>query len=556
MVLAAMDQPCQRTCGILLHPTSLPGRYGIGTLGREAFHFVDFLQSAGQSLWQVLPLGPTGYGDSPYQSFSAFAGNPLLIDLELLVDQGLLEEQELAGSPSFPEQRVDYGAVIGYKNRALRAAFLRWSREAGAEERARFEAFRAREQAWLPDFSLFMALKGHFQEQGLPVWNRWPGELVHREPQALERWAGRLAEEVQEQSFRQYLFFRQWEALKTHAGERGIRFIGDIPIFVAYDSADVWARQELFRLTPEGEPEVVAGVPPDYFSATGQLWGNPLYRWERLQTEGYRWWLDRVRATLRLVDQARLDHFRGFQACWEVPAGEATAERGRWVKGPGAGFLKALEAELGSLPLIAEDLGVITVPVERLRDRFGLLGMKVLHFAFDGRSRNPFLPHNYSPGCVVYTGTHDNDTTLGWYQKESEKVRDQVRRYLARDGHDVSWDLVRLAYASVATMVVAPLQDLMKLGSEARMNFPSVPEGNWQWRFRAPMLSEEIRGRLRELALLYGRTEPAEPPAEPAGSSGPAGSAGPAGASGQAGPAPGPEGPVSSILPPGSSSRR
>jgi 4-alpha-glucanotransferase len=552
MVLAAMVEARQRTCGILLHPTSLPGRYGIGTLGREAFNFVDFLQSAGQSLWQVLPLGPTGYGDSPYQSFSAFAGNPLLIDLEQLVEQGLLEGQELAGSPGFPEDRVDYGAVIGHKNRALRSAFLSWSREAGAEERALFEAFRARE-AWLPDFSLFMALKGHFQEQGLPVWSRWPRELVHREPQALELWAERLAQEVQEQSFRQYLFFQQWEALKRHAGEKGIRFIGDIPIFVAYDSADVWARQELFRLTPEGEPEVVAGVPPDYFSVTGQLWGNPLYRWERLQAEGYRWWLDRVRAALRLVDLARLDHFRGFQACWEVRAGEPTAERGRWVKGPGAALLKALETELGRLPLIAEDLGVITRPVEQLRDRFGLPGMKVLQFGFDGRSRNPFLPHNYSAGCVVYTGTHDNDTTLGWYRKESEKVRDQVRRYLARDGHDINWDLVRLAYASVASMAVAPLQDLMKLGSEARMNFPSVPDGNWQWRFRAPMLSEEIRGRLRELALLYGRTEEPEAPAGQPAAAAPSAAAAP---TGPAAPAPGPEGPASSILPTGSSSRR
>jgi 4-alpha-glucanotransferase len=336
----------------------------------------------------------------------------------------------------------------------------------------------------------------------------------------LELWNGRLAEEVQEQSFRQYLFFRQWEALKTYAGGRGIRFIGDIPIFVAYDSADVWARQELFRLGPEGEPQVVAGVPPDYFSVTGQLWGNPLYRWERLEDEGWRWWLDRVRATLRLVDLARLDHFRGFQACWEVPAGEATAERGRWVKGPGAGLLKALESELGGLPLIAEDLGVITPPVERLRDRFGLPGMKVLHFAFDGRSRNPFLPHNYSPSCVVYTGTHDNDTTLGWYQKESEKVRDRVRRYLARDGHDISWDLVRLAYASVAAMAVVPLQDLLKLGSEARMNYPSRAQGNWQWRFGATQLSGEVSGRLRELALLYGRCPPE--PEEPAEESPPA----------------------------------
>jgi 4-alpha-glucanotransferase len=510
MVLAAMDLSRERTCGILLHPTSLPGRYGIGTLGQEAFRFADFLRSAGQCLWQVLPLGPTGYGDSPYQSFSAFAGNPLLIDLVLLAAEGLLDPKELADAPQFPEHQVDYEAVDSHKTRVLGSAFLRWRRVAGAEERARFEAFCAREQAWLPDFALFMALKAHFEEQGLPHWNRWPRELARREPQALQRWENTLAEEVKEQRFRQYLFFNQWEALRAYAAQRGIRFIGDIPIFVSYNSADVWAHQELFRLTPEGDPEVVAGVPPDYFSATGQLWGNPIYRWERLRAEGYRWWLDRVRCTLRLVDLARLDHFRGFQASWQVPAGDPTAERGRWVRGPGAEFLRALKRELGDLPIIAEDLGVITRPVERLRDRFGLPGMKVLQFAFDGKSSNPFLPHNYSSRCVVYTGTHDNDTTQGWYRRESEEVRDQVRRYLARDGHDICWDLVRLAYASVAGMAVAPLQDLMKLGSEARMNFPSRAEGNWRWRFTRPMLTEEIRGRLLELALLYGRTEAAE----------------------------------------------
>ena len=507
-----------RSCGLLLHPTSLPGRFGIGGLGAEARRFVEFLAAGRQSLWQVLPLGPTGYGDSPYQSFSAFAGNPLLIDPELLVEDGLLAASELSDPPAFPQDRVDYGAVIPYRAALLDSAWRRWS--AGAGDRAGFEAFREAAGSWLPDFALFMALKRRFGERGLHVWNRWPVELARREPSALQRARRELAQEIGAEELQQFLFFRQWGALKGLAAERGIRLIGDIPIFVAHDSADVWAHQELFRLTPAGGPEVVAGVPPDYFSATGQLWGNPLYDWQRLAATGYRWWLQRARATLALVDLVRLDHFRGFQACWAVPAGEPTAERGRWVKGPGADFLRALRGELGGLPFIAEDLGVITPAVERLRDRFGLPGMKVLQFAFDGMSANPFLPHNYGERCVVYTGTHDNDTTLGWYRGESEKTHDQVRRYLARDGQDVGWDLVRLAYACVAAMAVVPLQDVMKLGSQARMNYPSRAEGNWQWRFTPPMLNEEIGGRLRELALMYGRCEPEEPEAPRAATAG------------------------------------
>lgn len=505
----------ERSCGILLHPTSLPGRFGIGSLGREAHRFLEFLADARQSLWQVLPLGPTGYGDSPYQSFSAFAGNPLLVDLELLREDGLLERSDLEPAPPFPEDRVDFGPVIAWKAERLASACRRWSAAADGPARRELEEFRSSQKAWLPDFALFMALKRHFLAQGLTVWNRWPPELVERRADALVSFREEaLAEEVRQQEVAQFLFFRQWAALRAAAADRGIRLIGDIPIFVAHDSADVWANQELFRLTPERTPEVVAGVPPDYFSPTGQLWGNPVYRWERIAASGYRWWLDRVRSTLGLVDLVRLDHFRGFQASWQVKAGLPTAERGRWVKGPGADLLAALQKELGGLPLIAEDLGVITRPVERLRDRFGLPGMKVLQFAFDSDASNVFLPHNYSRGCVVYTGTHDNDTTLGWYRSESEKVRDRVRRYLARDGSDIGWDLVRLAYSSVAAMAVVPLQDLMKLGGEARMNFPSRAQGNWQWRYREPMLTPEIGGGLRELALLYGRCPP-----EPAGTS-------------------------------------
>ena len=404
-------KPVERSCGVLLHPTSLPGAHGIGGLGAEARAFVEFLAASRQSLWQVLPLGPTGYADSPYQSFSAFAGNPLLVDPQLLAEDGLLSASELAAPPAFPPERVDYGAVIPYRTALLASAWRRWS--AAGRGREELEAFRAASASWLPDFALFMALKRHFARENLHVWNRWPAELARREPEALRAARRELAEEVGFEEFQQYQFFRQWGALKRLAAEKGLRLIGDIPIFVAFDSADVWARQELFRLTPAREPEVVAGVPPDYFSATGQLWGNPLYDWKRLAADGYRWWVERVRSALALVDLVRLDHFRGFQACWEVRAGRPTAERGRWVKGPGAELLAALAAELGGLPLIAEDLGVITPAVERLRDRFGLPGMKVLQFAFDGDPDNPFLPHNFGKRCVVYTGTHDNDTTIG-----------------------------------------------------------------------------------------------------------------------------------------------
>jgi 4-alpha-glucanotransferase len=499
-----------RGSGILLHPTSLPGPFGIGGLGTEAYQFLDYLEQSGQTLWQLLPLGPTGYGDSPYQSFSSFAGNPLLIDPRGLSQQGFLPAEALEEPPPFPGHRVEYGELIPYKLGLLHRAYEHWkggAASAGPEgAREEFEGFCARQKHWLEDFALFMALKRRHLEEAGGVWNRWPPPLRRREPRALEESRRELAAEIDEVRFQQYLFARQWGALRRRAAALGIRIIGDLPIFVAYDSADVWAHQELFQLDGAGEPTVVAGVPPDYFSETGQLWGNPLYRWKAMRENGYAWWIERVKSKLGRVDLLRLDHFRGFEAYWEVPAGEETAVKGRWVKGPGAGFFEALRRALGQLPIIAEDLGLITPEVERLRDRFLLPGMKVLQFAFDGKPENPFLPHNYTnPNCVVYTGTHDNDTTRGWYSSLGDEWKDQIRRYLARDGQDIAWDLTRLAYSSVARMAVVPLQDLLGLGSEGRMNFPSRPAGNWQWRVSAAALSPEISGRLREMTALYGR---------------------------------------------------
>jgi 4-alpha-glucanotransferase len=511
--------PFKRASGLLLHPTSLPGRYGIGDLGPEALRWVEFLAGAGQKLWQILPLGPTSYGDSPYQCFSAFAGNPYLISPELLVEDGLLTKDDLTPIPDFPPHFVDYGPVIEYKVALLNKAFKNFKAGAGGALRNDFESFKKSQASWLDDFALFMALK---DSHGGTVWSTWEPEVVSRQAAALALARKQLAEAIEAQRLRQFLFFRQWLALKARANEAGIKIIGDIPIFVAYDSADVWAHPELFYLDDQGQSTVVAGVPPDYFSVTGQLWGNPLYRWNVLRESGYAWWIERFRATLTVVDIVRLDHFRGFEAYWEIPAGMPTAEVGRWVKGPGADFFDTLKKALGNastslstgasaasntgLPIIAEDLGVVTPEMEALRDRFDLPGMKVLQFAFSSDADDPFLPHNFRRNCVVYTGTHDNDTTLGWYQNSStEGERHFARRYLGHDGSDISWALIRLAFASVADMAVVPVQDVLKLGAEARMNLPGRPSGNWGWRLLPGQLTEQIRNRLEELTLLYSR---------------------------------------------------
>lgn len=497
-----MARSTSRESGILLHPTSLPGRWGIGDLGAAAYLFVDFLEAAGQHLWQVMPLGPTGYGDSPYQSFSAFAGNPLLISFDLLLEQGLLAEEDLADAPAFPAGRVDYGQVIPFKQQVLRRSFARFRAGASPAVQRAYEEFHQQQRDWLDSYALFSALKEHHQGA---VWNTWEPAIARREPEAVARWSHQLHEQIAYHIYCQFLFFSQWLNLKQYANERGIRIIGDIPIFVAYDSDDVWANRDMFALDAQGNPTVVAGVPPDYFSATGQLWGNPLYRWDVLARRGYDWWIARFRATLTLVDIARIDHFRGFAAYWEVPAHEPTAINGRWVTGPGARLFEAVGQALGRLPIIAEDLGLITPDVEELRDQFNFPGMKVLQFAFGGDADNPYLPHNYERSCIAYSGTHDNDTTIGWWRTAPAEVHHHVRTYFGVDGGDIAWDFIRAAMASVADMAVFPLQDVLKLGSEARMNVPGQPGGNWTWRYTPEMLSSQVIERLKDLTALYGR---------------------------------------------------
>jgi len=511
-----------RVAGILLHPTSLPGPYGIGELGREAISFLDFLHETGQTLWQVLPLGPTGYGDSPYQSFSAFAGNPLLVSLDGLAEQGLLDAAELARSPSFPKQAVDFGRVSEHRRPLLVKAFAAFEKQAGAESRGAFDAFVRRHAAWLADFSLFTALK---RANGGAAWNTWDRALVERDPGALERSRRELAHDVREVEFEQFLFFEQWAALRQAARERGIRIMGDVPIFVAHDSADVWAHPDIFHLGRDGRAAFQAGVPPDYFSATGQLWGNPLYRWDALARTGYAWWIDRMRASFELVDLVRLDHFRGFEAYWEVPGDAKTAEHGRWAKGPGAALFEAVRAALGELEIVAEDLGLITPEVEALRDGLGLPGMAILQFAFSSDAHaNEFLPHNYPKRKVVYTGTHDNDTVAGWWsagvgdstrtQAHVDRERERALAYVGGDGREIHWDFIRTLLVSVADTAIVPLQDVLGLGSEARMNLPGRGHGNWGWRYSADALTPALRKRLRAITDGSGRT-PRKPEPDP-----------------------------------------
>lgn len=498
------DQTNHRYSGVLCHPTSFPSPYGIGDLGQGAYDFIDFLASAGQHLWQILPLCPTTWGDSPYQGFSVFAGQPLLISPDLLKKQRLLSEEDLKDIPDFDPDKVDYGEVKIYKNKLFQTAYQNFHHTADKNLLEEYQAFCDSNEYWLDDYALFMAGKDY--HEGLN-WYEWETSLRDPGPLEKEEWTEKLKDQVEYHKFLQFLFFDQWFDLKEYANQKGIAIIGDIPIFTCLDSADVWANRKLFRLDTKGYPLEVAGVPPDYFSATGQLWGNPLYDWDAHAEDGYSWWIERIRNQLDQVDYLRIDHFRGLEAYWAVPAGEETAINGAWKKGPSEDLFLAVEKELGEdLPIFAEDLGIITPEVERLRDMFAFPGMKVLQFGFEGEGESTFLPHQLDTrNCVCYTGTHDNDTSCGWYASTTEQNRDKVRRYMNTDASSISWDFIRTCLGTIARYAIFPVQDLLKLGSESRMNIPGTPSGNWAFRFRAGQLDQGMADGLRQMTRLFGR---------------------------------------------------
>ena len=490
----------QRASGVLLHITSLPGPHGVGDFGPAAYHFVDWLQGAGQRIWQLLPMTPIGPGDSPYQSVSAFAGSPLMVALEPLVERGWLPAADV---PAFDRQRVDYLRVVPWRMGRLRAAAAGFAERASEADRAALAAWCAREAAWLDDYTLFMALEA--AHGGQPWWD-WDAPLARRHKTALKA-AGRAhAAEIAFWQFVQWCFETQWQAVKAYANERGVAIMGDLPIFIAHHSADCWARPDLYWLDERFQPTVIAGVPPDFFSATGQRWGNPLYRWERMADEGYRWWVDRVKRALSQADVFRIDHFRGFASYWEVPASCPTAIVGRWLPGPGKALFDAIERELGALPIVAEDLGIVTPDVEALRDACGLPGMRILQFAFGDDATHAFLPHNYVPNTVVYSGTHDNDTARGWWDAAPERERIYAGSYLAAGAHDIHWAMIRAASASVANTAIFPLQDVLGLDARHRMNVPGqMGTGNWSWRFDWPMVGTEPARVLGLISAATGR---------------------------------------------------
>jgi 4-alpha-glucanotransferase len=478
-----------RRAGLLLHPTSLPGPGACGELGPDAYRFIDFMAAAGQKVWQVLPMGPTHEDRSPYQSYSAFAGDPELISLQLLCDWGLLESAPL---------KLSYGAKQPY----TRAAYNHFQQHGDEILIKEWERFREENAHWLDDYARFRVLKQLHRGKS---WTEWPPALRDRTSDALSELDKQERERLDLERFEQFIFFRQWHQLKHYANERGISIFGDLPIFVAHDSADVWVNRHYFKLDEKGEPLVVAGVPPDYFSATGQRWGNPLYDWVEMEKERYAWWLQRINFQLMLFDLVRIDHFRGFEACWVIPADEETAINGQWVKVPGERLFEKLHEQFDPLPIVAEDLGIITHEVEALRDTFALPGMKILHFAFSGNADNPYLPHNHIANCVVYTGTHDNDTTLGWFISLDDQTRAYTDEYLGHPAEEMPWSLIRRAYASIARLVVVPLQDVLELASDARMNIPGTTEGNWLWRFQWEQFDDETSDRLRHLTTMYQR---------------------------------------------------
>lgn len=525
-----------RKSGILLHPTSLPSQYGIGDLGRECYDFIDFLHQSGQSIWQVLPLGPTGFKDSPYQSYSAFAGNYYLISPDILLKDSLLTPNDIENKPDFSPDNVEYGKVIDYKMSLFKKAFNRFSKiSALNKDYARFKRNNA---FWLDSCCLFAAIKDYyiekrkneFESEDLKkfrsltkdflsenvqndyyygaVWVTWEKDIVNRSKSAIEKYTQMLKDKIEFYAFLQYTFFRQWQSVKQYAHKYNISIIGDIPIFVAWDSADVWENKELFYLDSNGFPKECAGVPPDYFSPTGQLWGNPLYNWDKHKKTGYQWWINRIKNCLKLTDVIRIDHFRGFESYYAIPFGMPDATIGQWVKGPGEDFFNAVKKELGSCPFIAEDLGIITDEVVALRLKTGLPGMKILQFAFDDSENNDYLPHNYEKNCVVYTGTHDNDTSRGWYENTSDFCRDYLRRYMNTDGNNPAWDLIRLAFSSCANTAVFPLQDVLSLPSYARMNTPGTENDNWTWRFKSNDLTDEYALTLKYFNRIFKRNMP------------------------------------------------
>lgn len=489
----------QRRAGILLHITSLPGKYEQGDMGKEAYHFIDFLKNTGVSVWQTLPLGIPHGDRSPYQCLSAHAGNPDLISLDWLIDKGWLTESDIPSKKDIPYD-------FAYRHACIRACFLHFQKCADRRDIDEFSQFCTDKAWWLDDFALFMALKKEFDQI---AWSAWPAHFKNREQAALEEVRSLLQHDIEETKFEQFIFFKQWQKLKQYAHMQGVALFGDIPIFVSYDSADVWAQRQNFKLDASGAMPVVAGVPPDYFSETGQRWGNPHFNWDYLQQTGFRWWIDRIRTQLEMFDIIRIDHFRGLEAAWEIPASEDTAINGQWVKAPGGALLAQIKREFGSIPLVAEDLGIITPEVEVLRDKFNLPGMKILQFAFGGGTDNPYLPFNYPVNCVVYTGTHDNDTTLGWYNSLSEEQKYYVQEYLCSPQISMPHTLIHAALSSVANLAVIPMQDILKLDSEHRMNIPGTIEGNWKWRFQWNQLTEDMVQELAHMVGIFGRARTA-----------------------------------------------